>query len=101
MATDRVIPPTPEQLRQEEAPDRRLAEKELKEREQRKLNSTLRAGGVAQMVIAVAVVLAICYVAKRADHLDGFSLACVHTGAGGGPAGKDLRAPAIFVNYCN
>ena len=64
MATNRIIPPTPEQLSPEEAPDNRLAEKELEKKEQRKLNAALRAGAVAQMIVGAAVVLAICYVAK-------------------------------------
>lgn len=64
MATNRIIPPTPEQLSPEEAPDSRLAEKELEKKEQRKLNAALRTGAVAQTIVGAAVVLAICYVAK-------------------------------------
>jgi predicted PurR-regulated permease PerM len=64
MATNRIIPPAPEQLMPEEAPDNHLAEKELEQKNERKLNTSLRAGAVAQIVVAGAVILAICYVAK-------------------------------------
>jgi predicted PurR-regulated permease PerM len=64
MATNRIIPPSPEQLSPEEAPDRRLAEQEMDKKEERKLNAAMRGGAVAQMIIAAAVVLAVCYVAK-------------------------------------
>lgn len=64
MATNRIIPPAPEQLMPEEAPDNQLAEKELDKKEERQLNTALRTGAVAQVILAIAVVLAICYVAK-------------------------------------
>src|SRR6478736_1583015 len=64
MASNRVIPPGPEQLMPEEAPDSQLAEKELEERKQRKLNTALHAGAVAQVILAAAVILAICFIAK-------------------------------------
>src|SRR6476646_1839750 len=64
MATNRIIPPAPEQLMPEEAPDNHLAEKELDKKEERQLNTALRTGAVAQVILAVAVVLAVCYVAK-------------------------------------
>ena len=64
MATNRIIPPAPEQLMPEEAPDIHLAEKELDKKEERRLNTALQAGAVAQVILAVAVILAICYVAK-------------------------------------
>jgi predicted PurR-regulated permease PerM len=64
MATNRVIPPSPEQLMPEEAPDSGLREREQEQREQRKLNSVLRAGAIAQIIVGSTVVLAICYVAK-------------------------------------
>ena len=54
MATNRIIPPAPEQLMPEEAPDNHLAEKELEQKNERKLNTTLRAGAVAQIVVAGA-----------------------------------------------
>jgi predicted PurR-regulated permease PerM len=64
MATNRIIPPTPEQLSPEEAPDGRLVEKELDKKGERKLNTALRAGAVAQIIVGTVVVLAVCYVAK-------------------------------------
>src|SRR5262245_31843051 len=64
MATNRIIPPAPEQIDPEEAPDNHLAEEELREQDKRKLNATLRAGAIAQIVLGVAVVLFICYAAK-------------------------------------
>src|SRR5476649_2692725 len=64
MATNRVIPPSPEQLMPEEAPDSRLAEKESDKKDERKLSAALRTGSAAQIIIGAAVVLAICYVAK-------------------------------------
>ncbi len=64
MATNRIIPPAPEQLMPEEAPDNHLAEKELDKKEERQLNTALRGGATAQIILAVAVILAICYVAK-------------------------------------
>ena len=48
----------------EEAPDSQLAERELEERRQRQLNTAVHAGAAAQIIIAAAVILAICYVAK-------------------------------------
>ncbi|HEY2495824.1 MAG TPA: AI-2E family transporter [Candidatus Angelobacter sp.] len=64
MATDRIIPPAPEQLRPEEAPDAELLEKEQEKKKERRLNSALHAGSIAQIVVGGAVILAICYVAK-------------------------------------
>jgi len=64
MASNRIIPPGPEQLMPEEAPDSQSAEKELEQRNQRRLNTALHAGAVAQVIIAATVILAICYVAK-------------------------------------
>jgi predicted PurR-regulated permease PerM len=64
MATNRVLPPSPEQLSPEEAPDTRLAEKESDKKDERKLNAAVRTGAVAQTILAAAVVLAICYVGK-------------------------------------
>jgi predicted PurR-regulated permease PerM len=64
MGTNRVMPPTLEQLTPEEAPDGRLAEKEQAQKEARKLNAMLRAGAIAQIIVGATVVLAICYVAK-------------------------------------
>jgi predicted PurR-regulated permease PerM len=64
MGTNRVMPPTLEQLSPEEAPDSHLAEKEQEQREARKLNAVLRAGAIAQIIVGATVVLAVCYVAK-------------------------------------
>ena len=64
MPSNRVIPPGPEQLMPEEAPDSHLAEKELEQKNQRRLNTALRAGAVAQMIVGATVILAICYIAK-------------------------------------
>jgi predicted PurR-regulated permease PerM len=64
MASNRIIPPGPEQLTPEEVPGNHLAEQELQQRKERKLNNALHAGAVAQIVVAAAVVLTICYVAK-------------------------------------
>jgi predicted PurR-regulated permease PerM len=64
MATNRVLPPSPEQLSPEEAPDSRLAEKESDKKDERKLSAAVRTGAVAQTILAAAVVLAICYVGK-------------------------------------
>jgi predicted PurR-regulated permease PerM len=64
MATNRIIPPGPEQLMPEEAPDSQSAEKELEQRNKRRLNTALHAGAMGQVIIAATVILAICYVAK-------------------------------------
>lgn len=64
MATNRIIPPAPEQLMPEEAPDNQLAEKELDKKEERQLNAVLHTGAVAQIIVGVTVILAICYIAK-------------------------------------
>jgi predicted PurR-regulated permease PerM len=48
----------------EEAPDSHMAEKELEQKNQRRLNTALRAGAVAQMIVGATVILAICYIAK-------------------------------------
>ncbi|HZI59006.1 MAG TPA: AI-2E family transporter [Verrucomicrobiae bacterium] len=48
----------------EETPDSQLVEKELDKKEERKLNTALRAGAVAQMIVGGTVLLAVCYVAK-------------------------------------
>jgi predicted PurR-regulated permease PerM len=64
MASNRVIPPGPEQLIPEEVPDSQLAEKELEQRNQRELNTALHGGAVAQIIVGAAVILTICYIAK-------------------------------------
>ena len=59
MAANRIVPPQPE-------PPEEAAATELQHQQQedRKLGEALHAGSVAQIVISVAVVLAICYFAK-------------------------------------
>ena len=64
MATNRIIPPGAEQLRPQEVPDTQRDGKELRRQEERKLGRTLRAGAVAQIMIALAIALAICYFGK-------------------------------------
>ena len=64
MPSNRVIPPAPEQLTPEEAPDQHLIQEELDRKEERKLNTMVRAGAIAQIIVGATVVLAICYVAK-------------------------------------
>ncbi|HXO37344.1 MAG TPA: hypothetical protein VN872_01835, partial [Candidatus Acidoferrum sp.] len=64
MASNRVIPPGPEQLMPEDAPDSQLAEKELEQKQQRKLNTALHAGAAAQIIVGATVILTICYIAK-------------------------------------
>lgn len=48
----------------EEAPDSRLAEEELEQKNKRKLNTALHAGAVAQIIVGATVILTICYIAK-------------------------------------
>jgi predicted PurR-regulated permease PerM len=64
MATNRVIPPGKEQLKPHPLPEPQASEEALQQHEERKVNSALRAGSTAQIVIAVAAGLAICYVGK-------------------------------------
>jgi predicted PurR-regulated permease PerM len=59
MAANRIVPPRPEPP---EEPA--VTEFQHRQEEQRKLGEALHAGSIAQMVIGVAVVLAICYFAK-------------------------------------
>src|SRR5438445_12565420 len=64
MASNRIIPPGTEQLKPQSVPDPHVGAEELQHQEERKVNRALRTGSVAQIVIALAVVLAVCYVAK-------------------------------------
>lgn len=68
MATNRIIPPPEQpgpQLTSKEAADAEaLAKAELEQRQERKFKNALRAGAVAQVVIGMLAVLAVCYVAK-------------------------------------
>jgi predicted PurR-regulated permease PerM len=64
MATNRIIPPTAEQLMPEETPDSQLVEKEQDKKDERRLNTALHAGSAAQIIVGGTVILAVCYVAK-------------------------------------
>jgi predicted PurR-regulated permease PerM len=64
MATNRIIPPAAEQLRPQEVPEAPKDAKELHRQENRKLGRAVRAASVAQITIALAVALAICYLGK-------------------------------------
>jgi len=64
MATNRIIPPGAEQLRPQEVPETRKDGEELRRQEERELGRALRAGSVAQIMVALAVALAICYFGK-------------------------------------
>ena len=64
MATNRIIPPTTEQLRPQEVPDAPKDAKELHRQDDRKLGRALRAASVAQVMIALAAALVICYFGK-------------------------------------
>ncbi len=65
MSANRIIPPPREQLKPAEAADQAQAsELQQEQRNERKFTTTVLAGSGAQIIIAVAVVLAICYVAK-------------------------------------
>jgi predicted PurR-regulated permease PerM len=59
MAANRIVPPRPD-------PPEEVAVTELQHRqeEERKLGEALHAGSVAQIIVGLAVVLAICYFAK-------------------------------------
>lgn len=64
MATNRIIPPRPEQLAPKSV-DAASVDPEVKEQERAKrLEQALRAGSIAQVVVALGIVLAICYLAK-------------------------------------
>jgi predicted PurR-regulated permease PerM len=65
MATNRVIPPSPEQLSAEStAEDAKAAQAAIKQKQQARLNRVMWAGSVAQVILGVAVVLAVFYIAK-------------------------------------
>lgn len=64
MATNRIIPPAEEQLRPQEVPDAQKDAKQLRRQEERELGRTLSAGAVAQVMVAVAVALMLCYFGK-------------------------------------
>ncbi len=64
MATNRIIPPGKEQLKPQALPEAQASAGELQQQEERKINRALRAGSVAQIIVAVAAGLAMCYVGK-------------------------------------
>lgn len=65
MATNRVIPPTPEQLSAEPAPEEtKIAQTALKQKQERRLARAVWAGSIAQVIMGIAVVLGILYIAK-------------------------------------
>lgn len=65
MATNRIIPPTPEQLSAEPtAEETKIAQTALKQKQERRLDRAVWAGSVAQVIIGVVVVLGILYLAK-------------------------------------
>jgi predicted PurR-regulated permease PerM len=64
MATNRIIPPPHQPSPQLVSEQSDSAQLELEQRQERKFRNTVRIGAVAQMVMGIAVVLAICYFAK-------------------------------------
>jgi predicted PurR-regulated permease PerM len=64
MATNRIIPPAPEQLQPQEVPDAQKDAKQLRRQEERELGRSLRAGAVAQVMVALVLALMICYFGK-------------------------------------
>jgi predicted PurR-regulated permease PerM len=65
MATNRVIPPTPEQLSAETtAEETKIAQTALKQKKENRLDRAIWAGSVAQVIMGVVVVMAILYLAK-------------------------------------
>jgi len=64
MATNRIIPPAPEQLTPQEVPDAQKDAKQLRRQEERELGRALRAGAVAQVTVAVDAALVMCYFGK-------------------------------------
>jgi predicted PurR-regulated permease PerM len=65
MATNRVIPPSEEQLAAETtAEEARTAQAALKQKQEAKLRRVVWAGSVALIIMGVVVVLAIFYFAK-------------------------------------
>ena len=65
MATNRIIPPTPEQLSAETtAEETKIAQTALKQKQESRLDRAVWAGSVAQVIIGIVVVLGILYLAK-------------------------------------
>ncbi len=64
MATNRIIPPPEQPLPEMVREDSETAQVELQQKQERKFRNALRAGSVAQVVLGIAAVLVICYLAK-------------------------------------
>jgi predicted PurR-regulated permease PerM len=64
MATNRIIPPPEQPSPQLVREDSAAAQNELEQVRERRFRNTLRAGAVAEVVIGIIAVLAICYLAK-------------------------------------
>lgn len=64
MATNRIIPPPEQPSPQLVREDSAAAQSELQQVRERRFRNTLRAGAVAEVVIGIIAVLAICYLAK-------------------------------------
>jgi len=64
MATNRIIPPAEEQLRPQEVPEAQKDAEQLRQQEERELGRSLRAGAVAQVMVALVIGLMICYFGK-------------------------------------
>jgi predicted PurR-regulated permease PerM len=65
MATDRVIPPTPEQLSVESTPEEtKIAQTAIQQKQERRLDRAVWAGSVSQVIIGIVVFLGILYLAK-------------------------------------
>lgn len=64
MATNRIMPPPEQPSPQLVSEDSATAERELQQARKRRFRNTLRAGALAEVVIGIIAVLAICYLAK-------------------------------------
>lgn len=64
MATNRIIPPPEKAPSQLVRQDSAAAQSELQQVRERRFRNTLRAGAVAEVVIGIIAMLAVCYLAK-------------------------------------
>src|SRR5690242_1521911 len=64
MATNRIMPPPEQPSPQLVREDSAAAERELQQVSERRFRNTMRAGALAEVVIGIIAVLAICYLAK-------------------------------------
>jgi predicted PurR-regulated permease PerM len=64
MASNRILPPEKEQIKPQPVPDPHVAAEELQRQEERKLNRAMHTGSLAQIMLALAAALVICYVGK-------------------------------------